>query len=91
MTTTNRAIKSTSITFGLVNVLVKLHKATDSHDIRFTSTMRGAAGLSASSASARRASRRCPTPTSSRALSMRARSSSSRRKNLALCRTRFLP
>ena len=35
MTTTNRAIKSTSITFGLVNVLVKLHKATDSHDISF--------------------------------------------------------
>lgn len=44
MTTTNRAIKSTSITFGLVNVLVKLHKATDSHDISFHQHHEGCGG-----------------------------------------------
>ena len=34
-TTTSKAIKVTSITCSLVNVPVKLHKATDSHDISF--------------------------------------------------------
>lgn len=42
--TTNRAIKTTSISFGLVNVPVKLHKATDSHDISFHQHHAGCGG-----------------------------------------------
>ena len=42
--TTNRAIKTTSISFGLVNVPVKLHKATESHDISFHQHHEGCGG-----------------------------------------------
>lgn len=43
-TTTSKAIKVTSITCSLVNVPVKLHKATDSHDISFHQHHNGCGG-----------------------------------------------